>query len=179
MPFAALGLSPALVHAASALGFTAPTPIQAEAIPAVLQGRDLLGCAQTGSGKTAAFGLPLLQQLLPQAQMAASGHGPRRLRALVVVPTRELAAQVGEVLRELAGHLPGQALKVAVAFGGVSINPQMMALRGGADVMVATPGRLLDLVDHNALSLAQAVSYTHLTLPTNNPWCRSRWSPYH
>lgn len=155
MPFAALGLSPALVHAASALGFTAPTPIQAEAIPAVLQGRDLLGCAQTGSGKTAAFGLPLLQQLLPQAQMAASGHGPRRLRALVVVPTRELAAQVGEVLRELAGHLPGQALKVAVAFGGVSINPQMMALRGGADVMVATPGRLLDLVDHNALSLAQ------------------------
>ena len=155
MPFAALGLSPALVHAANALGFTAPTPIQAEAIPAVLQGRDLLGCAQTGSGKTAAFGLPLLQQLLPQAQMAAPGHGPRRLRALVLVPTRELAAQVGDVLRELAGHLPGQALKVAVAFGGVSINPQMMALRGGADVMVATPGRLLDLVDHNALSLAQ------------------------
>jgi ATP-dependent RNA helicase RhlE len=155
MPFAALGLSPALVHAASVLGFTAPTPIQAEAIPAVLQGRDLLGCAQTGSGKTAAFGLPLLQQLLPQAQMAAPGHGPRRLRALVLVPTRELAAQVGDVLRELAGHLPGQALKVAVAFGGVSINPQMMALRGGADVMVATPGRLLDLVDHNALSLAQ------------------------
>ncbi len=155
MPFAALGLSPALVHAANALGFTAPTPIQAEAIPAVLQGRDLLGCAQTGSGKTAAFGLPLLQQLLPQAQMAAPGHGPRRLRALVLVPTRELAAQVGDVLRELAGHLPGQALKVAVAFGGVSINPQMMALRGGADVMVATPGRLLDLVDRNALSLAQ------------------------
>ncbi len=156
MPFAALGLSPALVHAAAALGFTAPTAIQAEAIPAVLQGRDLLGCAQTGSGKTAAFGLPLLQQLLPQAQLAAApGHGPRRLRALVLVPTRELAAQVGEVLRALVGHLPGQRLQVAVAFGGVSINPQLMALRGGADVMVATPGRLLDLVDHNALSLAQ------------------------
>ncbi len=156
MPFAALGLSPALVHAANALGFTAPTPIQAEAIPAVLQGRDLLGCAQTGSGKTAAFGLPLLQQLLPQAQLAAApSHGPRRLRALVLVPTRELAAQVGEVLRALVGHLPGQRLQVAVAFGGVSINPQLMALRGGADVIVATPGRLLDLVDHNALSLAQ------------------------
>jgi len=155
MPFAALGLSPALVHAAGAMGFSAPTPIQSAAIPVVLEGRDLLGCAQTGSGKTAAFGLPLLQQTLPHAQAGNAADGPRRVRALVLVPTRELAAQVGEVLRELARHLPAARLKVAVAFGGVSINPQMMSLRGGADVMVATPGRLLDLVDHNALSLAQ------------------------
>ena len=154
MPFAALGLSPALVHAAEAMGFSSPTPIQSAAIPVVLEGRDLLGCAQTGSGKTAAFGLPLLQRILPPVQAASAGGGPRRVRALVLVPTRELAAQVGEVLRDLARPLQAARLKVAVAFGGVSINPQMMALRGGADVMVATPGRLLDLVEHNALSLA-------------------------
>ncbi|MBU1815432.1 MAG: DEAD/DEAH box helicase, partial [Gammaproteobacteria bacterium] len=94
MSFASLGLSPALVHAAEKAGFAAPTPIQASAIPAILQGGDLLGAAQTGSGKTAAFALPLLQQL----QLSAT-HGPRRVRALVLVPTRELAAQVGEVLR--------------------------------------------------------------------------------
>ncbi|AVS91526.1 RNA helicase [Paracidovorax avenae] len=155
MPFAALGLSPALVHAAGALGFDTPTPIQVQAIPAVLNGGDVLGRAQTGSGKTAAFGLPLLQQLLPQAQQAGARPGPRRPRALVLVPTRELAAQVGEVLRDLAAHLPGPRLKIAIAFGGVSINPQLMALRGGADAVVATPGRLLDLVEHNALSLSQ------------------------
>lgn len=115
----------------------------------------MLGRAQTGSGKTAAFGLPLLQRLLPQAQQAGARPGPRRPRALVLVPTRELAAQVGEVLRNLAGHLPGPRMKIAIAFGGVSINPQLMALRGGADAVVATPGRLLDLVEHNALSLSQ------------------------
>lgn len=157
MPFAALGLSPALAHAAQALGFTAPTPIQAEAIPAILDGKDLLGIAQTGSGKTAAFGLPLLQQV----QMGATGQSPRTVRALVLVPTRELAAQVGEVLRDLARHLMQQTPKVAVVFGGVSINPQLMALRGGADVVVATPGRLLDLVEHNALRLGQVA---HLVL---------------
>ena len=148
MPFSLLGLSPALVRAAGELGFAAPTPIQAEAIPAALRGADLLGCAQTGSGKTAAFALPLLQRLQEGPQQA-----PRRTRALVLVPTRELAAQVGEVIRSLAQHLP-QRPKVAVAFGGVSINPQMMGLRGGADVVVATPGRLLDLVQHNALKLS-------------------------
>ena len=146
MPFATLGLSPALVAAAGALGFRSPTPIQAEAIPAILRGADLVGQAQTGSGKTAAFALPLLQQL--------QGTQPsRRPRALVLTPTRELAAQVGEVLQSLARHVP-HAPRVAVVFGGVSINPQMMALRGGADVVVATPGRLLDLVEHNALSLS-------------------------
>jgi ATP-dependent RNA helicase RhlE len=148
MPFISLGLAPALAKAAAELGFTAPTPIQTEAIPAVLAGHDLLATAQTGSGKTAAYALPLLQRLAQTEPPT-----PRRVRALVVVPTRELAAQAGEVVRSLAQHLPRQ-LKVAVVFGGVSINPQMMALRGGADVVVATPGRLLDLVEHNALRLS-------------------------
>jgi ATP-dependent RNA helicase RhlE len=147
MPFSFLGLSPALVRAAGELGFAAPTPIQTEAIPAALRGVDLLGCAQTGSGKTAAFALPLLQRL-----EQGPPHTPRRTRALVLVPTRELAAQVGEVIRSLAQHLSLRP-KVAVVFGGVSINPQMMGLRGGADMVVATPGRLLDLVQHNALKL--------------------------
>ncbi len=148
MPFSSLGLSPALLRALSARAYTAPTPIQAAAIPAALQGRDVLGSAQTGSGKTVAFALPLLQQL---AQVAA--EKPRRARALVLVPTRELAAQVGEEFRSLAQHLD-TPLKVSVVFGGVSINPQMMGLRGGTDIVVATPGRLLDLLDHNALTLA-------------------------
>ena len=148
MPFTALGLAPALARAAAELVFSTPTPVQSEAIPAVLAGVDLLATAQTGSGKTAAYALPLLQRLL-----AAEPLTPRRVRALVLVPTRELAAQAGEVVRSLAQHLP-QRPKVAVVFGGVSINPQMMALRGGADVVVATPGRLLDLVEHNALRLS-------------------------
>ncbi len=148
MPFSSLGLSPALLRALSARAYTAPTPIQAAAIPAALQGRDVLGSAQTGSGKTVAFALPLLQQL---AQVAA--EKPRRARALVLVPTRELAAQVGEEFLSLAQHLDAP-LKVSVVFGGVSINPQMMGLRGGTDIVVATPGRLLDLLDHNALTLA-------------------------
>jgi len=155
MPFSAFGLSPALVQAATALGITAPTPIQAQAIPGVLRGVDVLGLAQTGSGKTAAYALPLLQRL-----QEGRVHTPRRVRALILVPTRELAAQVGEVMRSLAQHL-AQPLKLAVVYGGVSINPQMMNLRGGADVVVATPGRLLDLVDHNALKLA---SVAHLVL---------------
>ncbi len=148
MPFAALGLSSALARAAGEAGFAVPTPIQAQAIPVVLRGADLLASARTGSGKTGAFVLPLLQML-----QDTPVHTPRRVRALIMVPTRELAAQVGEVVRSLAQHLP-QPTKVAVLFGGVSVNPQMMRLRGGADVVVATPGRLLDLVDHNALKLA-------------------------
>ena len=155
MPFASLGLSPALARAAADLGFTTPTPVQAQAIPAVLRGADVWACAQTGSGKTAAYALPALQhhQDVVLAQQGAD-HGPRRAHTLVVVPTRELAAQVGEVLRSLGQNL-AQPPKVAVVFGGVSINPQMMALRGGADVVVATPGRLLDLVAQNALKLAR------------------------
>lgn len=147
MPFSSLGLAPALAQAAAGLGFAAPTPIQAAAIPAVLAGHDLLASARTGSGKTAAYALPLLQRW-----SASAGPGPRRVRALVLVPTRELAAQVGEVLRSLAQALAPRP-KLIVAFGGVSINPQLMALRGGADIVVATPGRLLDLVDHNGLRL--------------------------
>lgn len=154
MPFSSLGFSPALFPAFSRAmaekGYLAPTAIQSEAIPAILQGRDVVGSAQTGSGKTAAFALPLLQQL---AQTPAVANAPRRsVRGLILVPTRELAAQVGEEIVSLAKYLP-QRVKVAVVFGGVSINPQMMNLRGGADIMVATPGRLLDLIEHNALSL--------------------------
>ncbi len=154
MSFSSLGLSPALVRAGEELGFTEPTPIQAQAIPAVLRGADLLGLAQTGSGKTAAFVLPLLERLLAHP---APAHGRRRVRALVLVPTRELAAQVGEVFRALGRHAP-RPPRVAVLFGGVSVNPQMMGLRGGADVVVATPGRLLDLVERNALRLDEVES---------------------
>ncbi len=152
MSFLSLGLSPSLAQAAAALGFTEPTPIQTQAIPLILQGSDLLATAQTGSGKTAAFALPLLQRLqeLPHndsVQMA------RAIRTLIVVPTRELAAQVADVMRSLAQTLPTPP-KVVAAAGGVSINPQMMALRGGADVLVATPGRLLDLAGQNAIQLS-------------------------
>ncbi|RYF34275.1 MAG: DEAD/DEAH box helicase [Comamonadaceae bacterium] len=150
MPFQSLGLVPALVQAATERGYAAPTPIQTAAIPAILRGGDVLGSAQTGSGKTAAFSLPMLQRLMAPG---AAPSGRRPVRALVLVPTRELAAQVGEAIRALAQHLPVQ-MRIAIAFGGVSINPQMLGLRGGADIVVATPGRLLDLVAHNALQLS-------------------------
>lgn len=152
--FDTLGLSPAILNAVKLQGYEVPTQIQTEAIPAVLAGKDVLGSAQTGSGKTAAFCLPLLQQLLAMQEGKARSvrHAGRYSSALILVPTRELAAQTGEAIRSLAQHLPMQ-LKVAVLFGGVSINPQMMNLRGGADIVVATPGRLLDLVAHNALKL--------------------------
>lgn len=150
MPFSTLGLIPELLHAVADKGYTTPTPVQTAAIPAILRGVDVLAAAQTGSGKTAAFALPLLQRLI-----LGSRQRQRQTRALVLAPTRELALQAGTVLQELARHAP-HPLKVAVVFGGVSINPQMMALRGGADIVVATPGRLLDLVDHNALTLDTA-----------------------
>ena len=145
--FDPLGLAPALLRAVDALDLAAPTPIQAEAIPAVLQGRDLWATAPTGSGKTLAFALPLVQQHVLAPRQT---NYRRPVRTLVLVPTRELALQVGEVLTQVAY---GFGLKVAVVYGGVSINPQMMGLRGGADFVVATPGRLLDLIDHNALRL--------------------------
>lgn len=145
--FESLGLSPALAHACAQSGFTAPSPIQVEAIPPLLRGQDLLGLAPTGSGKTAAFVLPLLQRLL-----AGRLRAFRRVRVLVLVPTRELAAQVGDVFLRLGGS-SGRPLKVAVVHGGVSVNPQMLRLRGGADIVVATPGRLLDLLDRNAVRL--------------------------
>lgn len=172
MTFLSLGLTPDLARSALDLGLSQPTPVQAEAIPAVLRGADLLALAPTGSGKTAAYVLPVLQRLQAATQPAttastaaatASTRAPRRVRALVLVPTRELAAQVGEVFRRLgeaprAGPDPASGaarpLRVAVLFGGVSVNPQMMGLRGGADVVVATPGRLLDLMQRNALRLS-------------------------
>ena len=152
MPFLSLGLLPALAQAANALGFVDPTPIQSQAIPVILRGADVMGSAQTGSGKTAAFALPLLQHLQQWPAENRHQYG-RAIKVLVVVPTRELAAQVGEVVRGLAKPLPNP-VKVVVASGGVSINPQMLALRGGADVLVATPGRLLDLAAQNAVQLA-------------------------
>lgn len=147
MTFASLALSPQIVRAVEERNYTAPTPIQRAVIPGVLSGRDVWACAHTGSGKTAAFALPLLQR-----HSEARRETSRRIRSLIVVPTRELAAQVGTAIESYARYLPDPP-KVAVVFGGLSINPQMMALRGGADIVVATPGRLLDLVEHNALSL--------------------------
>jgi superfamily II DNA/RNA helicase len=140
-----LGLSEALVRAAADQGYQEPTPIQAAVIPEVLAGRDVWAKASTGTGKTAAFVLPILQMLGPLAI-------PRRVQALILVPTRELAKQTLDVIAALRAHLP-QRPKTVVVLGGVSINPQMMELRGGADLVVATPGRLLDLVDKNAISL--------------------------
>ena len=155
MNFSDFNLSPALQAAVTDMGLYAPTPIQAQAIPAALQGRDVWATAPTGSGKTLAFALPLLQQHVLQPRQT---NFRRPVRSLVLVPTRELAVQVGGVLTQLAYPLN---LKVAVVFGGVSINPQMMDLRGGADIVVATPGRLLDLADQNALRL---IDVQHLVL---------------
>jgi ATP-dependent RNA helicase RhlE len=152
MTFSSLGLSADLLRAISERNYPAPTPIQHAAIPPILEGRDVWACAQTGSGKTAAFALPILQQTLNRDR-----DTPLRVRTLILVPTRELAAQVGESIRLYARYLPRPA-KTIIVYGGISINPQMMALRGGADIVVATPGRLLDLVDHNALRLADVTT---------------------
>ncbi len=147
MSFDSLGLNPEILRAIAEQGYVEPTPIQQQAIPAVLQGRDLMASAQTGTGKTAGFTLPLLE-LLVKNQPHAKGRRP--VRALILTPTRELAAQIGENVREYSRYLNIRSL---VVFGGVSINPQMMKLRGGVDVLVATPGRLLDLEHQNAVKL--------------------------
>ena len=165
MPFSSQGLSsaafpvlpPDVLVALSAalvpLGYSVPTAIQEQVIPAVLAGRDVVASAQTGSGKTVAYALPVLAQLVTApVQPPGTLARKRTLGALVLVPTRELAVQVGDTLMQLGSQLP-QKLKVAVVFGGVSINPQMMNLRSGAHIVVATPGRLLDLITHNALIL--------------------------
>lgn len=149
MPFASLGLSQSLVRAAVASNYHAPTEVQRAAIPAVLEGKDVRASAATGAGKTAAYVLPLLQRLSKTSPMR-----PRPTYVLILVPTRELAAQVGREIEKFEKFLP-QPVKSVVAFGGVSINPQMMDLRGGAEIVVATPGRLLDLLEHNALHLNQ------------------------
>ena len=150
MPFTKLGLHPTLLKGIRELGFTRPTPIQAEAIPPAVLGRDLLACAQTGSGKTAAFLLPILHRLIDR---------PRRTtRALVVTPTRELAAQILEAFNALAVHTP---LTGAAVYGGVGMGPQEHAFRSGADVIVATPGRLLD---HARASYAKLDGLEYLVL---------------
>ncbi|MCH8550967.1 MAG: DEAD/DEAH box helicase [Natronospirillum sp.] len=143
MSFDSLGLSSSLLDAVRQKGYTQPSPIQAKAIPAVLQGRDVMAAAQTGTGKTAGFTLPLLQRL-SEGQRAQ----PRSVRALVLTPTRELAAQVEDSIKAYGRHLP---LRSAVVFGGVGIHPQIAALKKGVDILVATPGRLLDLCQQNAL----------------------------
>ncbi len=147
MPFSALGLSPKLSAAAHAAGFVGTTPVQRAAIGAVLDGRDVLAIAPTGSGKTAAYLLPLLDRLAAGEAIAARR---RVLRALVLVPTRELVVQVARLAQAWAQPLD---LRVRALFGGVSVNPQMLALRGGADLVVATPGRLLDLLERRALAI--------------------------
>lgn len=148
MSFDSLGLNADILRAVAEQGYLEPTPVQRQAIPVVLEGRDLMASAQTGTGKTAGFTLPILQRL--SAKTAAKGRRP--VRALILTPTRELAAQVGENVSDYSKYLN---LRSLVVFGGVSINPQMMKLRGGVDVLVATPGRLLDLAQQNAVDLSQ------------------------
>ncbi|MGS1000996.1 DEAD/DEAH box helicase [Burkholderia glumae] len=148
MSFASLGLIEPLLRNLRELNYAEPTPVQARAIPAVLGGKDVLAAAQTGTGKTAGFALPLLQRLVQQGPAVSSN----RARVLVLVPTRELAEQV---LQSFADYGRGLALRMLAAYGGVSINPQMMKLRKGVDVLVATPGRLLDLNRQNAVQFDQ------------------------
>ncbi len=145
--FSDLGLQPKLLQAVEQQGYKHPSPIQAQGIPAVLSGRDVMAAAQTGTGKTAGFTLPMLE-LLSKGQRAQNNN----IRALVLTPTRELAAQVGESVETYGKQL---ALSYSVVFGGVKINPQMMQLRRGADILVATPGRLMDLYQQNAIKLNQ------------------------
>ena len=151
MSFESLGLLPELLRAVREQGYEHPTPIQAQAIPIVLEGRDLMGRAQTGTGKTAGFTLPLLQRLAPNASTSAS---PARhpIRALILTPTRELAMQVEESVRTYGKYIP---LRSTTIFGGVNINPQTKALRAGAEILVATPGRLLDHQGQGNLNFSQ------------------------
>ncbi len=147
MSFDTLGLSAELLRAVADQGYSEPTPVQRQAIPVILQGRDILAGAQTGTGKTAGFTLPLLQRLAGRTPQ----QGRRAVRALILTPTRELAAQVGESVDTYGRHLP---LTSAVIFGGVKINPQIQQLRRGVDILVATPGRLLDHVSQKTLDLS-------------------------
>jgi ATP-dependent RNA helicase RhlE len=148
MLFSELGLIPPLADAVKAEGYSEPTPIQARAIPHVLAGRDLLGLAQTGTGKTAAFALPILQRL--SAKPPVNGRGPRPIRCLVLTPTRELASQISESFRVYGKNLQ---LRNFVIFGGVGMDAQKQALRNGMDILVATPGRLLDLAGQGLVRL--------------------------
>ena len=148
--FADLGLAPELLRAVADEGYTRPTPIQQKAIPLVLAGQDLMGGAQTGTGKTAAFTLPILQRLLPHANSSPS-PAKHPVRALILAPTRELALQVHESVKTYSKHVP---LRCMCAFGGVDIKPQIEELRKGVEILVATPGRLLDHVEQKSVSFA-------------------------
>jgi len=150
MSFNSLGLSATILRAVEEQGYSEPTPIQLQAIPLVLQGGDVLGGAQTGTGKTAAFTLPLLQRLIDAN--TSSLPRARAPRALILAPTRELAAQIGESIATYGKYLP---YKTAIIFGGVSINPQIAHLRNGVDIVVATPGRLLDHVGQRTVDLSK------------------------
>lgn len=147
MSFSSLGLSEPILRAITDKGYSTPTPIQIKAIPAALSGKDVMAAAQTGTGKTASFTLPLLHRLASGSKVKAN-----HIRALVLTPTRELAMQVAESVATYGKHL---SLKSGVVYGGMKINPQMMKLRGGVDVLVATPGRLLDLFSQNAVKFSQ------------------------
>ncbi|MEE9336546.1 MAG: DEAD/DEAH box helicase [Methylococcaceae bacterium] len=149
MPFTSLGLSDPLLRAIADAGYSTPSPIQAQAIPAVLEGNDVLAAAQTGTGKTAGFTLPILHRL---SQKTYSKNRP--IRALILTPTRELAAQIGESVNKYGTHLHPR-LRSEVVFGGVKINPQISRLKGGVDILVATPGRLLDLIGQHVVKLNQ------------------------
>ncbi|WP_213998132.1 DEAD/DEAH box helicase [Arsukibacterium sp.] len=151
MQFTDLNLSNDILKAISDKGYTTPSPIQAQAIPAVLAGHDLMAAAQTGTGKTAGFTLPLLQMLSEGSSQGRKVQA-NQVRALILTPTRELAAQIAESVKVYGKYLP---LRSAVVFGGVSINPQLMALRKGVDILIATPGRLLDLYQQNAMRFTQ------------------------
>jgi ATP-dependent RNA helicase RhlE len=148
MPFENLGLIEPLLQAVRSEGYTDPSPIQKQAIPPLLEGKDLLGCAQTGTGKTAAFALPILQGL--HGRVLSDAKGRRPIRALVLAPTRELAAQIGESFRTYGQNTH---VRHTVIFGGVKQRPQENALRRGTDILVATPGRLLDLLNQSLLTL--------------------------
>jgi ATP-dependent RNA helicase RhlE len=149
MTFAELGLAQPLLRAVSSEGYTTPTPIQSQAIPHAIAGSDVLACAQTGTGKTAAFALPILHRL-GQADKSRLTRG-RRMRALVLAPTRELAAQIGECFHAYGRHTP---LRQTVIFGGVGQHPQVRALRAGLDIVTATPGRLLDLMNQGHVDIS-------------------------
>jgi len=150
--FKDLGLIPPLLARLTELEYQQPTPIQAQAIPSVLAGRDLIAGANTGSGKTATFALPILQQLHSKKPLSSNKGKGNYVAGLILVPTRELAKQVADSIKSYAVHFNGEIKTVAV-FGGVSANTQMLALRGGTDILVATPGRLLDLISSNAIKL--------------------------
>ena len=150
--FTELGLIPALLSRLTELEYQQPTPIQTQAIPSILTRRDLIAGANTGSGKTATFALPLLQQIVAEQATGSKNLKGNYVAGLVLVPTRELAKQVADSIKSYAAHLNG-AIKTLAVFGGVSANTQMLALRGGTDILVATPGRLLDLISSNAIKL--------------------------